>query len=132
LDQLGDGASGVVYRATQLSTRQLVAIKVLRHDVHQAADVVRMRARFEREMELCATLHHPHIVRLLDRGESAEGEPFAVFEFVPGETLHSTLLREGALSASEAGELMGQVLDALVAAHAAGIIHRDLKPHNIM
>jgi TOMM system kinase/cyclase fusion protein len=129
---LGEGASGVVYKARQLSTGQWVAIKLLR--LPRADETVRARrvARFLRETRFCAQLHHPHVVRLLDQGQTEGAQLVAVFEFVPGETLRELLQREGALPAPLAGELMGQVLDALVEAHAKGIVHRDLKPPNIM
>jgi TOMM system kinase/cyclase fusion protein len=133
LERIGEGATGVVYKSQQASTGQLVAIKLLRFGkMTTPASQARLMARFGRELKLCARLHHPHIVRLLDRGETASGEAFAVFEYVPGETLRDLLLRRVALKAPEAGELMGQVLDALVAAHAQSIVHRDLKPLNIM
>lgn len=129
---LGQGGAGTVYKARQLSTGQIVALKLLRRCADQ--DMQRDRRlteRFERETRLCAQLHHPHLVRLLDKG-SAGGQLYAVFEFVPGETLKERVLRKGPLCATEAGELMGQVLDALACAHAHGIAHRDLKPQNIM
>lgn len=126
--QLGEGGAGIVYRARQHSTGQEVALKLLR----ERECTARARARFERETQLCAHLHHPHIVRLLDKGETADGQLFAVFEYVPGETLKDLLVRQGALTALETGELMGQVLDALACAHEQGIAHRDLKPQNVM
>ncbi|NML16906.1 TOMM system kinase/cyclase fusion protein [Azohydromonas caseinilytica] len=133
LERLGEGASGVVYKARQHSTGQWVAIKFLNASPGaDAATRERRRARFARETRLCAQLHHPHIVRLLDQGQTEREELFAVFEFVPGQTLRDLLLHHGPLSAPQAGELMGQVLDALVEAHAQGIVHRDLKPLNIM
>lgn len=133
VERLGEGASGVVYKARQHSTGQWVAVKFLRAAAG-ADETTRARrhARFARETHLCAQLHHPHIVRLLDQGHTEGGDLYAVFEFVPGETLRDLLQREGAMSATQAGELMGQVLDALVDAHAQGIVHRDLKPLNIM
>ncbi len=143
---LGKGGAGAVFEARQISTGQTVAIKLLHHDSAEqqnsdASDALRKQrlvARFERETHLCAQLHHPHIVMLLDKGQTSAGNPensqqlFAVFEYVPGETLKDLLIRNGALSALAAGELMGQVLDALACAHAQGIAHRDLKPQNIM
>ncbi len=133
LEPIGQGGFGVVFRARQKSTGQLVALKLLQ--LNDRLDEARQRRqveRFERETRLCAELHHPHIVRLLDKGYTAQQQLFAVFEFVPGVNLKQYLAQNDTLSAVEAGELMGQVLDALVAAHARGIVHRDLKPQNIM
>lgn len=130
--QLGEGGFGSVYLARQNSTRQLVALKMQRHDRVSDSGSPRHDQRFEREAQLCADLRHPHIVQLLDQGRTDDGRLFAVYQYVPGETLKEYIHRTGALTASEAGELMTQVLDALVCAHAHGIVHRDLKPHNIM
>ncbi len=133
LETLGQGGFGTVYRAKQVSTGQIVALKILRlDDVLNEQHQRRQIERFERETKLCAELNHPHIVQLLDKGQTSENQLYAVFEYVPGETLKGVLLRKGMLSAAEAGELMGQVLDALTSAHAKGVVHRDLKPHNIM
>ncbi len=140
LHQLGEGGSGSVFKAIQKNTGKIVAIKLLHHEdvtiqkygQHDRQKMERMVLRFERETTLCAQLQHPNIVSLLDKGQTENGQLFAVFEFVPGETLKDLLIRKGSLSASETGELMGQVLDALACAHAHGIVHRDLKPHNIM
>ena len=131
--QIGEGGYGYVYEAEQASTGQKVAIKMLKlaDDVNEQKKKYQI-ARFERETQLCAEINHPHIVKLLDKGYSEEGVPYAVFELVEGETLKNRIIRNSGLSAEETGELMGQVLDALAAAHAKGIVHRDLKPHNIM
>src|SRR5437773_634591 len=83
-------------------------------------------------MRLCAELSHPHIVRLIDSGESEDGTLYTVFEYVPGATLREVLATEGRLDWVVARHLMTQVLDALACAHARGIVHRDLKPENIM
>ncbi len=133
LSILGTGGFGTVFRAIQESTGQTVALKMLRLDP-EIDDRQRKRRneRFQRETQLCAELHHPHIVRLLDKGQTETGQLFAAFEFVPGETLRDLLVRRGSLPTPEAGELMAQVLDALVGAHTRGVVHRDLKPQNIM
>lgn len=131
-EQLGRGGFGTVLRARQQSTGQSVAVKMLRLDDMNEQERIRKIERFERETRLCADLHHPNIVRLLDKGRTEDHHLFAVFEYVPGETLRDLLLREGALSAMKTGELMGQVLDGLTCAHERGIVHRDLKPANIM
>jgi serine/threonine protein kinase len=133
LSPLGGGRFGWVYKARQLSTGQDVAIKILRVlPGDTAADIQNQTERFRREMRLCAGLSHPHIVRLIDSGESSDGTLYAVFEYVPGATLREVLTAEGRLSVAEALHLMGQVLDALACAHARGVVHRDLKPENIM
>ena len=130
---LGEGGSGAVYRAIRVDSGHTVAIKLMREDVARtAAERVRSRARFEQETRLCETLEHPHVVALLDKGETSDGQLFAVFEFVPGKTLREMIEDEGALSAVTTGLLMTQVLEGLAAAHKQGIVHRDLKPQNVM
>jgi len=126
LEELGAGGYGTVYRALQRSTGTVVAIKVVKLQVGS-----QRVARFHRETKLCASLHHPHIVQLLDKGEQGPCV-YGVFEYVPGETLTSLIRRKGALTATETGHLMAEVLDALDCAHSAGIVHRDLKPDNVM
>ena len=132
LTPLGSGSFGDVFRARQLSTGQDVAIKILRRRPDAAPGVRDEVERFRREMRLCARLSHPNIVRLIDSGETARGMLYAVFEYVPGETLRHLLDQEGKLSLPESVHLMTQVLDALSAAHASGVVHRDLKPENVM
>lgn len=130
---LGEGGSGVVFRATCDETGQDVAIKLMRDDVARtAAERARQRMRFRRETGLCEALRHPNIVALLDQGEAPDGRLFAVFERVQGRTLRDRLAMEGPLSAVDTGRLMTEVLDALAAAHRRGIVHRDLKPQNIV
>lgn len=130
---LGEGGSGVVFRATCGETAQDVAIKLMRDDVARTeAERTRQRMCFRRETSLCEALRHPNIVALLDKGEAPDGRLFAVFERVQGQTLHDWLATQGPLSAVDTGRLMTEVLDALAAAHRRGIVHRDLKPQNIV
>jgi adenylate cyclase len=132
LEELGVGSFGRVYRARQLSTGQSVALKLL--SVREGGDssTAREADRFRRESRICAELSHPNIVGLIDSGETRDGQLYAVFAYVPGETLEQTLAREGALGVRETLRLMTQVLEALASAHARGIVHRDLKPANVM
>jgi TOMM system kinase/cyclase fusion protein len=88
--------------------------------------------RFRREIAFCSSLYHPDIVRLLDSGELADGNRFAVFEFIPGRTLAELLRDEAMLKVQRARSLLGQLLPPLAYAHSMGIAHRDLKPGNVM
>ncbi|BCS97257.1 protein kinase [Desulfoluna limicola] len=130
---LGKGGYGCVYGCSQVSTGQKVALKLLAPDVGEdAPPMAHQLARFQREVDLCASLHHPNIVRILDKGRTEDETLFIAFEFVPGITLKEHLARKKHLTATEAKDIMGQVMEALAHAHDLGVIHRDLKPANIM
>lgn len=83
------------------------------------------------EARMAAQLSHPAVCRVLDFGLTAEGDPCVVTEWLEGETLASTLAREGRLPATEAVQLLLPVLEALSLAHAHGIVHQDVKPENL-
>ena len=122
-----------MYKAEQISTGQLVAVKVLRpNKAFKAEDADIERARFTREMRLIAKLKHPNIVRLIDTGLIGQGQSYMVLEYIEGEDLHELIQREGPLAVRDAKHLMTQVMDALSSAHSHGIVHRDLKPQNLM
>ncbi|MDX9722605.1 MAG: serine/threonine-protein kinase [Myxococcota bacterium] len=130
---IGEGGFGVVFKATQISTNQVVAIKVLHEElVEDSAYSDEYIKRFVREMEVIAKLKHPNLVRLFDTGTEPKGDLYMVLEFIEGKTLSEVIRKEGRLSLPETLHVMGQVLDALHAAHKLGIVHRDLKPQNIM
>ncbi len=95
--ELGSGSFSRVYQARQISTGQSVAVKLLSAREGAGREV----ERFRREMEICAALSHPNVVGLIDSGETATGQQYAVFEHVPGETLAEALEREGSLGAGE-------------------------------
>ncbi len=126
VEKLGEGAMGVVYLAEDTHLGRHVAIKFLSdtQDHH-------FRARFLREARAVSTLSHPHIAVVHDYGETPEGQPFIVMEYVKGETL-SDLLHSSALTITQAVEIVEAVAEALSAAHARGIIHRDIKPSNVI
>ncbi|MRG97525.1 TOMM system kinase/cyclase fusion protein [Polyangium spumosum] len=134
LEVLGEGAFSTVYKARQLTTHQPVAVKVLRVVEGGGSQALNKRriARFHREVHICAQMHHPNIVHLLDSGRADEGLVYSVFEFVPGKDLAKVLAEEGRLNPLEAQHFMLQVLDALACAHASGVVHRDLKPENLL
>ncbi|WP_083330621.1 MULTISPECIES: TOMM system kinase/cyclase fusion protein [Pseudoalteromonas] len=133
IHKIGEGGFGKVFKAKHKNTNQPVAIKFLALEPHcEEQKKQRYIERFKRETELSSQLQHPHIVRLLDRGQVNEDILYGVFEYVEGVSLREYLTTEQALDSVVATDVMLQVLDALIHAHSKGIIHRDIKPANIM
>ncbi len=126
---LGEGGMGRVYLARQIDLGRQVVVKVM-HD-HIAADP-KFRDRFQREMMLMARFQHPHVVALYDASLSDPEAPCIVMEYVRGVALDTLLHRNGRFSPARLGRILGQLCDALQAAHGEGIVHRDLKPANLM
>ncbi len=127
------GAQGVVYRAQQTSTRRPVALKTLLQGKFATS---RQRARFDREVEVVASLRHPHIVTLYESGRTAEGLAFFAMELVNGRPLSDILkLPEGVHDKPPVSQLLQtflSIVKAIAYAHQRGVIHRDLKPANIL
>jgi serine/threonine-protein kinase len=123
---LGQGAFGEVYRARDKELGRVVAVKVLRADVAEPE----VRARFEREAKLAASVEHPNVVRLLDHGRLDGGAPFLVFEFVEGASLEDRL--ERGVDPEQWIAWTRDVAAGLAALHEVGVIHRDLKPANVL
>lgn len=126
---IGEGGFGAVYRAEQQPVGRIVALKVIRGN---AKDDAELRARFLREARSVARMQSPHIVTLYDYGEEPDGLLYGVFEFVDGRSLDRVITEDGALTVSQAVTWTIEVLEALSVAHDHGIVHRDLKPANIM
>ena len=124
--RIGKGGMAAVYEATRRGERF-----ALKRPLAGFLDDPRFLERFLREAELGRTLHHPNIVRILERGQ-VEKTPYFAMELVEGETLRSRLDREGALDPRLAARVARQVAEALDYAHNKGVIHRDLKPSNVM
>src|SRR5437588_5989628 len=125
---LGRGGMGEVYRATDLTLGQSVALKFL---PEEAARDPPLLERFHGEVRIARQVSHPNVCRVYDIGE-VEGMPFISMEYVDGEDLASLLTRIGRLPADKALETARKLCAGLAAAHDRGIIHRDLKPQNIM
>jgi len=119
---------GVVYRAEQLRLERTVALKLL---VPELSNADGFRERFIREARTAAAIQHPNIVTVYDAGE-ADGLLYIAMQLIEGTDLATTLSRAGALEPPRALEILGQVADALDAAHALGIVHRDVKPGNVL
>jgi len=122
------GGMGVVYRATQVALERPVALKVISRELAGQAG---FRERFLRESRLAARLDHPGVVPVYDAREE-DGELIVAMRLVEGGDLRRLIEREGPLEPERAIGLLGQIADALDAAHTAGIVHRDVKPHNIL
>ena len=132
--EIGRGGMGTVYLANDAKHGRQVAVKALH------AEVARLigSERFEREIEIAASLSHPHILPLHDSGEvksEHEGEPsflYFITPFAAGETLRDRLLREIRLAPDEAVRLGKEIAQALDYAHRRGVVHLDIKPGNIL
>jgi serine/threonine protein kinase len=127
--ELDSGGMGVVYLAVRSDDHyfQIVAIKMIRKGL-ESADLVQ---RFRVERQILATLNHPNIGAILDGGETKEGRPFIVMEFVEGQPI--TLASEASgLPIRQRIELFRSLCSAVHYAHQKLIIHRDIKPSNVM
>src|SRR6266567_1533235 len=131
LCELGRGAMGVTYRATDTSLQRKVALKLIKTDIaERSADT---RERFMREARAAAALRHEHIATVYQFGVRLEtGQYFYAMELIEGETLEERVRRAGPLDARITIGIAEQVTSALAAAEKHGLVHRDLKPANLM
>jgi serine/threonine-protein kinase len=126
--RIGEGGTGVVYRAKQLTVDREIAIKVL--GAHVSTDPQWVK-RFHNEARAAAKLDHPNTVRLIDFGQTKEGLLFIAMELLHGRSLRDELDRLGRLPANRALSITIQACGSVGEAHAQGIIHRDIKPDNL-
>ncbi len=127
IDEVARGGMGIVYRARDTRSGEVLALKVM---IEADDDEVRLQ-RFEREAQLAACLDHPNIVRIHDAGR-VEGMPYFTMDLVDGDSLDDLLERSEGLPRDLALRALAQTALAMEHAHARGIVHRDLKPGNIL
>jgi len=128
LSEVGRGGMGIVYRARDRETDEVVAIKVLRTEVAQDSG---MMERFKNELRLARKITHKNVCRIYDfyrTGASA----YITMELIEGESLRQMLNHGGAMPVERGIHLARQICAALHEAHSQGIVHRDLKPENVM
>src|SRR4029077_19189676 len=131
LYELGRGAMGVTYRATDTSLQRKVALKIIKIDIaERSADA---RERFMREARAAASLRHENIATIHQFGMRLEtGQYFYAMELIEGETLDDRVRRAGPLDARTTIGMPEQVAAAPAAVEKHGLVHRDLKPANLM
>jgi eukaryotic-like serine/threonine-protein kinase len=129
LAQIGQGASGTVYRAEHVVLGRKVAIKVLHLELSR--DEMALE-RFRREATTVAAIENEHIVQISDIGRTADGRLYFAMELVEGQTLDVLLAQVQTLEIKRAAEILIQIAEALMEAHGIGYVHRDIRPRNIL
>ena len=125
---IGQGGSGTIYRAEHITLRRKVAIKVLHNELSRDDLAVE---RFRREATTVAEIDNEHIVEIHDFGRTPDGRLYLAMELLEGETLDSVIAREGTLSVERTADILIQVGEAMMEAHAIGYVHRDIRPRNV-
>ena len=125
--ELGGGGMSRVFLANETALGRNVVIKVLPPEMAAAVNV----DRFRREIQLAASLQHPHIVPLHAAGQAGDLF-FYTMPLVEGESLRAKLVREGELPVTDSVRILRDVADALAYAHQHGVVHRDIKPDNVL
>ncbi len=134
IEEIGCGGMSRVYKAKDKKQDRLVAVKLLHPHLVSDSKVRKKKPekRFQQEFKATMALAHLNIVAVFDHGETAEGLPFMVMEFIDGPSLEQIFRDQGRLKLSHFMTVFYQVCSALSHAHIRGVIHRDVKPSNIM
>ena len=128
LNRLGAGGMGVVYKALDRETGEIVALKVLKTEIADQAPLMEV---FKNELRVARKITHKNVCRIYDFNRT-DGTAFISMEFIEGESLRRVLDRFNALTTRKGIKVARQICDALREAHVQGIVHRDLKPENLM
>ncbi|HZO13737.1 MAG TPA: serine/threonine-protein kinase [Polyangiaceae bacterium] len=123
---IGRGGMGHVYRATELQSGRVLAVKVVNKPEH-----VLGQGRFAREVQSLREVSSPHVVEVLDWGVTDDGHDFLAMELLAGRSLAAILEKDGRMALPEAVRLVEEIASGLTAAHQLGIVHRDIKPSNL-
>ncbi|MBC24006.1 MAG: hypothetical protein CMJ32_08845 [Phycisphaerae bacterium] len=127
-DELHRGGQGVVFKGLQVSTRRTVALKMLLQGRFATS---KQRLRFEREVEVVASLRHPNIVTLYESGLTTDGQVYFAMEFVDGQPADD-FLEDSSWNSRQILGLVSTIARAVSYAHQRGVIHRDIKPANVL
>lgn len=125
---IGEGGMGVIYESEHMAIGKKLAIKFLNPELRQSIEAYE---RFKREARASAIIAHKNIVDVIDIGETIEGIPYIIMEFLSGQDLGRRITDWRRIPLDESRNVLIQVLEALAAVHSCGVVHRDLKPENV-
>ncbi len=125
---IGKGGMGSVWEVRHTRTKQRLALKLLLSEMENESAAI---DRFIQESQAAAAIGSDHIIFVTDAGDTADGTPYMVMEYLEGVDLSQIMKRERPMDPQRAVNLIIQACEGLGAAHAAGIIHRDVKPANL-